>query len=132
LGGLCVRNDSSINLSPRHYTDLVRPHDERLLRPYGGWIHFCGRAAWWPALLEIPNLRAINPYQGEFYDLYAMYERCEAARVAIVQWTTPVDARCRERIRTGFSRVLWADDFDAACRALDHLHATGHANGYAD
>ncbi len=131
LGGMCLRNDSCINLSPKHYVAFVRPFDEQLLAPYGGWVHFCGRAHWWPALLEIPGLRGINPYQGEFYDLYTMYERCEAARVAIVQWTTPVDARCRERIGTGFSRVIWAADLEEALAAKEHLYTTGHIDGFA-
>jgi hypothetical protein len=131
LGGVCVRNDSSINLSPRHYREFVRPFDARLIQPWGGWIHFCGRAHWWPALLEIPNLRGINPYQGEFYDLYTMYEQCEAAGVAIVQWTTPVDPRCRERIRTGFSRLIWVESYEAALRAKEHLYRTGHVDGFA-
>ncbi len=132
LGGLCVRNDSSINISPRHYRGLVRACDERLLAPYGGWMHFCGRAAWWPDTLNIPGLSGINPYQGEFYDLYSMYETCEAAGIAIVQWTKPLDRRCRERIRTGFSRIMWAEDYDAARRLRDRLHATGHADSEED
>jgi hypothetical protein len=129
LGGLCVRNDSSVTLGPDQYRELVRPHDQRLLSPWGGWIHFCGRAAWWQELLEIPILRGINPYQGEFYDLPRMYERCAAARVPIVQWTTPLNAECRERIRTGFSRIVYAPNLEAAKRLLERLHATGHADG---
>ncbi len=128
LGGVCVRNDSSINLSTRQYVETVKTYDERVLAPYSGWIHFCGKANWWQALLEIPNLKGINPYQGEFYDLDSMYAACERAGVAIVQWTRPLDARCRERIRTGFSRLFWAENFEDACRARDQLHATGHVD----
>ncbi len=129
LGGLCVRNDSSVTLGREQYRQLIRQHDERLLEPWGGWIHFCGRAAWWQELLEIPHLRGINPYQGEFYDLPSMYERCAAARVPIVQWTTPLNAECRERIRTGFSRIVYAPNLEAAKRLLERLHITGHADG---
>lgn len=129
LGGVCVREDSCINISPRHYRQMVRPVDVGVFAPYGGYIHFCGRAAWWRDLLTIPGLRGINPYQGEFYDLASMYETCEAARIAIVQWTKPVDAANRERIRTGFSRIVWAEDYDAARQLMDRLHATGHADG---
>jgi hypothetical protein len=132
LGGLCARLDSSINLSPRHYASLVRPYDMQLIAPYDGSIHFCGRAKWWPSLLEIPGLRGINPYQGEFYDLHSMYEQCEAHRVAIFQWTRPVDARCRARVRTGFSRIVFAESYEQACRMLARLHRTGHADGEED
>ncbi|MGC9349422.1 MAG: hypothetical protein ACP5JG_14885 [Anaerolineae bacterium] len=130
LGGLCVRNDSSVNLSAQQYTEFVQPHDQKLLEPYGGWIHYCGKADWWQALLSLRNLKGANPYQGEFYDMIPMYEAHEEAAVPIVQWTAPVDEACRERIRTGFSRVFWAEDYDEARRARDHLHATGHADGY--
>lgn len=132
LGGVCVREDSCINISPRHYRQLVRSVDVGVFAPYGGWMHFCGRAAWWRDVLSIPGLRGINPYQGEFYDLHSMFETCEAARIPIVQWTKSLDRRCRERIRTGFSRIMWAEDYDAARRLRDRLHTTGHADGEED
>jgi len=129
LGGVCIRNDSSVNLSKDQYVDFVKPFDRRLLEEFGGWIHFCGRAhQWWPELLDLPGLKGINPYQGEFYDLYSLYEACEKARVAIVQWTAPLDVRCRDRIRTGFSRITGAKDFEDAMRVRDRLHRTGHAD----
>ncbi|MFZ5519303.1 MAG: hypothetical protein ACOY90_21910 [Candidatus Zhuqueibacterota bacterium] len=129
LGGVCVRNDSTVNLGRSHYLDFVKRFDEKLLRPWGGWIHFCGKAhQWWPELLTIPGLKGINPYQGEFYDVLEMYEACAAAGVPIVQWTVPLDARCRERIRTGFSRIIEVADYDAACRKRDRLLQFGHAD----
>lgn len=130
LGGLCVRNDSSVSLGREQYDEFAKPYDARLLGELGGWVHFCGRAhQWWESLLDIPGIKGINPYQGEFYDLWEMYGKCESACVPIVQWTQPVDGRCRERIRTGFSRVAWAGDYDEACVLLERLHATGHADG---
>jgi uroporphyrinogen-III decarboxylase len=130
LGGLCVRNDSSVNLSTQQYAEFAQPYDQQLLKQYGGWIHFCGKAHWWQALLGLSNLKGINPYQGEFYDMLSMYETCEQAGVPIVQWTSPVTEICRERIRTGFSRIVGVRDYEEACRAKDHLYATGHADGF--
>jgi len=128
LGGVCVRNDSSVNLSGEHYEKLVKPFDEKIISQWGGWIHFCGKAhQWWKKQLDIPGLKGINPYQGEFYDLYEMFEICETAQIPIVQWTTPVDKRCRERIKTGFSRILQVEDFGTAQRVRDRLYETGHA-----
>jgi len=129
LGGLCVRNDSSVNLSEEQYVEIVKPFDVRMLEEFGGWIHFCGRAhQWWKELLNIPNLKGINPYQGECYDLFEMFETCESAKVPIVQWTIPVNDRCRERIRTGFSRIMGVSDYDQALRAKDILYVNGHAD----
>lgn len=129
LGGVCVRNDSSVNLSGEHYETLVKPFDDKIISKWGGWIHFCGKAhQWWKKQLDIQGLKGINPYQGEFYNLYEMFETCEAARIPIVQWTTPVDKKCRERIKTGFSRILQVDDFKSAQCVRDRLYETGHAD----
>ena len=128
LGGFCVRLDSCINLSAEHYTSISKPFDEQLLKAIGGWIHFCGNAnQWWKHLLDIPKLKGINPYQGEFYHLYELYEKCEHAGVPVVQWMVPLDSRCRERIRTGFSRIVNAKDFNDARRLKDVLYSSGHA-----
>lgn len=129
LGGICVRDDSSINLSGAQYAEMVKPFDKQLLKQFHGWIHFCGRAhQWWQELLDIPGLKGINPYQGEFYDLYDMYERCLASKIPLIQWMRPLDKRCRERIRTGLSRITGAADFPSACRTKELLYATGHAD----
>jgi hypothetical protein len=129
LGGVCIRNDSSVTMGGAQYAALVRPFDVELLGACGGWVHFCGKAhQWWRKLLDIPGLKGINPYQGEFYDLPAMYDACRAAGVAIVQWTVPLDAPSRERIRTGLSRIAWAASYDAACRLKERLYATGHVD----
>lgn len=129
LGGLCIRNDSSVSLGREQFLTFSKPYDVGLLAEYGGWIHFCGRAhQWWECLLDIPGLKAINPYQGEFYDVIDMYSKCEAAGIPIVQWTHPLDAPAREHIRTGFSRTLTVDSFEDACEARDTLHSTGHAD----
>lgn len=129
LGGLCIRNDSSINLSGKQYSELVKPYDSSLLSWIGGWIHFCGKAhQWWEDLLDISGLKGINPYQGEFYKLPEMYEKCKEARVAIVQWTVPLDTESRELVRTGMSRIAYAPDYESAIRMKEHLYKTGHVD----
>lgn len=129
LGGICLRDDSCINISGEQYLEFVKPFNVRLLNEFGGWIHFCGKAhQWWQELLDIQSLRGINPYQGEFYNLIEMYKKCETAKIPIVQWTMPLNNSCRERIRTGFSQRMEVSSFDDACRSKDALYATGHAD----
>lgn len=123
LGGLCVRNDSTINLSGEMYQEWVKPRDARLLAPWGGWMHWCGKAhAWWKHTLDLPRLQGINPFQGEFYHLLEMYGECERARMPIIQWTTPLDAPCRDHIRTGLTRMMGTSDYDCARRTLAAVH----------
>jgi hypothetical protein len=129
LGGLCIRDDSAVNLSREQFLKFVKPYDAGLLSKWGGLVHFCGCAdQWWDCLLDIPRLRGINPYQGEFYDLVNMYAKCKAAGVAIVQWTKPVEKTARSLVRTGFSRLKTVPSFVEARRALETLYRTGHAD----
>jgi len=129
LGGLCIRNDSSINLSGNQYRELVKPCDTELLSRFGGWIHFCGKAhQWWEDLLDIPGLKGINPYQGEFYKLPDMYKKCKEAKVAIVQWTVPLDPESRDLVRTGLSRIAYAPDYETALKMKEQLYRTGHVD----
>ena len=36
------------------------------------------------------------------------------------------------RVRTGFSRIVFAESYEQACRMLARLHRTGHADGEED
>ncbi len=129
LGGICVRNDSTVNLSGEQYNNHVAPFDRRLYGKTSGWMHWCGQASqWWPHVLEIPGLNGVNPYQGEYYNLKELYLQSREAGVAIVQWTTPVDSSCQDLIRTGFSRLYEAKTEKAALLAKERLYKTGHAD----
>lgn len=126
LGGICLRNDSCINLSGEMYEHYVKPYDKELLSKFNGWIHFCGKAhQWWERLLDIEGLKAINPYQGEFYDLTEMYRSCAKRRIPIVQWTAPVGEKEKEIIKTGFSRITFVDSYDKARDVMNRLYGTG-------
>jgi len=126
IGGICLRNDSCINLSGEMYETYVKPFDRRLLNEFTGNIHFCGKAhQWWERLMDIEGLKAINPYQSEFYDLKRMYPVCEKNRVAIYNWTVPIKEDEKELVKTGLNRLLFAEDFDAARILLEKAHNTG-------
>lgn len=127
IGGLTLRNDSCINLSGPMYEQVVKPFDRRLIEEFTGNIHFCGKAhQWWRRLLDIPGLKAINPYQGEFYNLSEMFAECSRQHVAIFQWIAPVGPSEREAIKTGFSQLVFSSGgFDNARRMLDAAHRTG-------
>lgn len=130
LGGLCVREDSCVMLSGEQYRQIVKPHDARLLSELSGWVHFCGKGhQWLDDVLSLPGVRGVNISQGEFYDLGQVYQACEASKVALVGWAQPVPQHLRERIRTGLSRVVYAEDYDAACRMKERLYETGHVDG---
>lgn len=126
IGGICLRNDSCINISGEMYEEMVKHYDRELLREFTGSIHFCGKAhQWWQKLLDIEGLKAINPYQGEFYDLVEIYRACEIRKVAIFNWTVPVSGEAKEMIKTGINRTIAAMDYQEAIRLLEKVHQTG-------
>jgi hypothetical protein len=113
----------------QQYVEFIKPYDTKIIGEFGGWIHFCGNAnQWWRELLDIKGLKGIDPFQGQFYDLFEMFETCKKHHIAIIQWAMPVDARCQELIRTGFSRLAGTDSFDAACKLKERLLKYGHSD----
>jgi hypothetical protein len=72
-----IRNDSLMNLSSDTYVEFIRPHDQRIIREFGGRgaIHFCGRGEHFiESLSEIEGLTAVNLTQPELNDMSAIYE----------------------------------------------------------
>lgn len=128
IGGITLRNDSCVNLSGSMYEEIVKPFDRKLLEEFTGNIHFCGKAhQWWRKLLDIPGLLAVNPFQGEFYDLAEMHAECGRHKVAIYQWTAPVGKSEMEAVKTGFSRLVYCrGGFDCARKMLDEAHRADH------
>lgn len=126
MGGICLRNDSCINLSGEMYEQYVKPYDQSLLDEFTGNIHFCGKAhQWWERLMNMKGLKAINPFQSEFYDLKYMYPICEKNKVAIYNWTSPISGEEKELITTGLNRLVWASNYNEAREKLDKVHKTG-------
>ena len=74
-GNICIRNDSSMNLSPDFYKEFVFKYDKHLLDHFGGGIvHFCGRGDHYiDTLTTIDTLRGINLSQPHLNDMDKIY-----------------------------------------------------------
>ena len=73
-GSLCVRNDSAMNLSPDLYEEFIVPYDGRLLKKYGGIVHFCGRGDHFISkLAKLEGLRGINMSQPHLNDMEKVF-----------------------------------------------------------
>ncbi|MCY3017627.1 MAG: hypothetical protein NTW87_01165 [Planctomycetota bacterium] len=85
-GRLMIRNDSLMNLSPKHYVDFVRPLDQKLFDEFGGGaIHFCGRGSHYiAAMSEVRGLTAINMSQPHLNDMDAIYEHTVRKRIKLL------------------------------------------------
>ena len=74
-GGILLRDDSAMNLSPALYEAFAAPYDGRLLSRFGGGVvHFCGRGDHYiPILSKLPGLTGINLSQPEYNDMEIIY-----------------------------------------------------------
>ncbi len=70
-GNIMLRDDSAMNLSPAMVAEFVVPHDQRLLKSFGGGaVHFCGRGDHFIAeLAGMEGVHAVNLGQPEMNDL---------------------------------------------------------------
>lgn len=69
-GGICVRDDSAMNLSPEFFTEFIAPYEGRLLKKYGGIVHFCGRGDHFISrLAALEGLNGINMSQPHLNDM---------------------------------------------------------------
>lgn len=69
-GGVFIRDDSGMNLSPTMCREYILPYDGRLLARYGGGVHFCGRGDHYIAeLCRLPGLKGVNMTQPVLNDM---------------------------------------------------------------
>jgi len=121
-GTLLIRDDSAIMLSPRMYSDSVRPHDARLLREVGGGsIHFCGNGDHLiEAMLEIPDLLGVDFGESFRMDTKKIYGLCRERGVVVTSLQPPRDdllgGAAVADYPTGVVFVYLAEDFNDACK----------------
>ncbi len=70
-GGIVIRDDSAMNLSPSFFSEFIQPYDSRLLAHFGGGtVHFCGRGDHFVSLLaNTPRLSAVDISQPHLNDM---------------------------------------------------------------
>ena len=69
-GGIVLRDDSAVILSPGHYSEFVKPYDQRLLDEFGGSIHYCGSGdGFIESMCTSRNLFGIHVSQPELNDV---------------------------------------------------------------
>ena len=74
-GAIMLRNDSAMNLSPDLYREFAAPYDGRLLRRYGGAVHFCGRGDHYiKTLCSLPGLHGIQMSQPHLNNMEIIYQ----------------------------------------------------------
>jgi hypothetical protein len=74
-GGIMLRDDSAMNLSPEMFEEFIRPYDQRLLDEFGGGaIHSCGKVDHYVHIL--PQMRGVYGFhmsQPQYNDLEKVF-----------------------------------------------------------
>ena len=84
-GGIFLRDDSSVMISPAQYDEFVKPYDQALLNEFGGCIHFCGKGdTFIKSMTESKNLWGINTSQPNLNDMPAMIKYCLDKKIVLV------------------------------------------------
>ncbi|MBQ3761544.1 MAG: hypothetical protein II875_05990 [Clostridia bacterium] len=73
-GSLALRDDSAMNLSPAFFEEFIAQYDQRLLKKYGGIVHFCGKGDHFiPLLSKLEGLNGINMSQPHLNDMQKVF-----------------------------------------------------------
>ena len=89
-GGIVLRDDSAMNLSPALYEEFAAPYDAELLKRFkGGVVHFCGRGDhYMETLCRIPDLTGVNLSQPEYNDMETIYRNTVDQGIPLLAFPT--------------------------------------------
>lgn len=97
-GAVMLREDSAMNLSPALFDAFARPHDERILRKYGGCVHFCGRGDHFvESLCGQEGITAINMSQPELNEMETIYRATVDRGLRILGFPAAFASAAKER-----------------------------------
>lgn len=85
-GGVMLRDDSAMNLSPAMFEEFIKPYDEDILGAFGGGaLHFCGRGGHFIGKAsEMTGLYAVNISQPELNDMAEIFEHTLEKGIKII------------------------------------------------
>ena len=87
-----------MNLSPALFEEFARPYDSRILRRYGGCVHFCGRGDHFiAACCAQEGLTAINLGQPELNEMETIYRATVDRGLRILGFPAAFGSAARER-----------------------------------
>jgi len=122
-GGILLRNDTSIMVSPQMYRELIAPFDERILKTFGGGIHSCGDVN--RIVREFISVKGVQCFdfgQSELNDVASVYQLAQEIKIPLtrVAVTEQELSSCSvlENYPTGVSLIFRAKSFQHAKKVI--------------
>ncbi|OHB56424.1 MAG: hypothetical protein A2Y12_06220 [Planctomycetes bacterium GWF2_42_9] len=131
-GGILIRNDTSIMISPEMYSQLVAPFDEKILKTFGGGIHSCGNVN--KIVSQFMSLNSIDCFdfgQSELNDtesvyLFASKRKIGLTRIAVSEREL-LNGQIQKKYPTGISLIFRAKSFEQAKKVIvDYKKTAGN------
>lgn len=123
-GKSLIKDDSTIMLSPRTYSEFIRPVNEKVTRELGSvGIHWCGNGDQWRTeVTDTRDLACVDWGNPEMLDLpsWAKVLRKRRLPVANMEWKVSdfSQAKATELFPTGASFTVMVDRFEEASHWL--------------
>ncbi|MFH1761831.1 MAG: hypothetical protein ABIA63_12100, partial [bacterium] len=84
-GGIMIRNDTAVMLSPEQYDEFVKPYDQKLFDEFGGSVHFCGKGDFFiESMCRSRNLYGINVSQPELNNMDLILKSCAENKIPLI------------------------------------------------
>jgi hypothetical protein len=122
-GGILIRNDTSIMISPQMYDELVSPFDEKILKTFGGGIHSCGNVNnIVNHFISLKSAQCFDFGQSELNDIESVYpfaskRKIGLTRIAVSQREL-LDCQIQKKYPTGISLIFRAKSFEQAKKVI--------------
>jgi hypothetical protein len=118
-GGILLRDDIAIMISPQMYGELVGPFEDRVLSALGGGVHSCGvvdRIV--PQILSLDNIECFDFGQAELNGVGSVYKLASPKKIALTRVTVTEEeiksGKIMEKYPTGISLIFRAKSYEHA------------------
>jgi len=123
-GGLLIRDDTSIMVSPQMYRELIAPYDERLLEAFGGGIHSCGNVnGIVREFISLRNTQCFDFGQSEMNDVENIYQFAKMRDIPLIRVAVSQDelvtGSIMNKYPTGVSLIFRAASFENAKNVVE-------------
>jgi hypothetical protein len=122
-GGILIRNDTSIMISPEMYSQLVAPFDEKILKTFGGGIHSCGNVN--KIVSQFMSLNSIDCFdfgQSELNDTESVYRFASKRKIGLTRIAVSerelLNGQIQKKYPTGISLIFRAKSFEQAKKVI--------------
>lgn len=122
-GGILIRNDTSIMISPQMYDELVSPFDEKILKTFGGGIHSCGNVD--RIVQQFLSAKSIDCFdfgQSELNDIESVYPFASKRKIGLTRIAVSeqelLNGKIQKKYPTGVSLIFRAKSFEQAKKVI--------------